>query len=138
MKARTLLLFRILMVLYIAAVAVLCFAHFRNMTEVPTTIFGLEADKVVHFLMFLPFPLLAYLALGKQPKTPWRALWAILALFFTGSLIAAGTEIGQSFLPYRSADPMDFKADTLALAIGSLVAFIVMLWRGAPDAPNAQ
>lgn len=130
MKARTLLLFRILMVLYIAAIAVLCFAHFSNMTDVPTTIFGLDADKIVHFLMFLPFPLLAYLAIGKLPKTPLRALLATLALFFVGSLIAAGTEIGQAYLPYRSADPLDFKADTLALAIGSLITFIVMLAQG--------
>ena len=138
MKTRSVTLFRILLVLYIATVAVLCFAHFRNMTEVPTTIFGLEADKVIHFLMFLPFPLLAYLAVGKQPKTPGRALWAVLALFFIGSLIAAGTEIVQRFLPYRSADPLDFKADTLALAIGSLITFILMLWQGAPNAPDAQ
>lgn len=138
MNKRTVILFRILMVLYIAAVAVLCFARFRNLTEVPTTLFGLEMDKVVHFLMFLPFPPLAYLALGKQPGSPLKALGAILLLFLAGSLVAAGTEIVQNFLPYRSADPLDFKADALALAVGSLATFVVMLCQGVRKSRDAR
>ena len=138
MNKRSVLLFRILMILYIAAVAVLCFARFRNLTEVPTTLFGLEMDKVVHFLMFLPFPPLAYLALGKQPGGPWKALGAVLLLFLAGSLIAAGTEIVQNFLPYRSADPLDFKADAIALAVGALITFIVMLCQGVRKARETR
>ena len=130
MTRRSVILFRILLILYIAAVAVLCFAHFQSMKEVPDTLFGLEMDKIVHFLMFLPVPLLAYLAVGKVPGNPWKAIGGILLLFFAGSLIAAGTEVGQSFLPYRSADTNDFKADALALAAGALVTFIVMLCQG--------
>ena len=138
MNKRSVLLFRILMILYIAAVAVLCFARFKNLADVPTTLFGLEMDKIVHFLMFLPFPLLAYLALGKQPGGPWKALGAVLLLFLAGSLIAAGTEIVQRFLPYRSADPLDFRADALALAAGSLVTFIVMLCQGVRSSRSAR
>ena len=130
MKRNTTLCFRILMILYIIALAVLCFGHFGSLPQIHSKILGLEQDKVVHFLMFLPFPLLSYYALGIQPSGPWKAIGLVLLIFLAGSLVAAATEIAQGFLPYREADPKDFLADTCALALCSLAVFIIMLVKG--------
>ena len=118
------------MILYIAAVAFLCFAHFEKMPDIQKTVLGLEQDKIVHFLMFLPFPFLSYFAIGKNPSGPWKAIGAVLLIFLAGCLIAAGTELGQGFFPYRSTDAKDFLADACALALGSLAVFIIMLVKG--------
>lgn len=130
MKRSTVILFRILMILYIIALAILCFGHFGNLPQIHSKILGLEQDKVFHFLMFLPFPLLSYFALGKSPSGPWKALGIVLLIFLAGCLIAAATEIGQGFLPYRTPDSKDFLADASAIALGSLTVFILMLVTG--------
>ena len=46
-------IFRVLTLLYIIAVAVLCFAKFSAMPPSPVSIFGIPADKVVHFYHLL-------------------------------------------------------------------------------------
>lgn len=130
MKKSVVILFRILIALYIVAIAILCFGHFGSLPHIHSKFLGLEQDKLVHFLMFLPFPLLAYFAVGKHPAGPWKALGEMLLIFLVGTLVAAGTEIGQSFFPYRTTDPKDFLADTIALAVCSLAVFIVMLIHG--------
>ena len=124
-------IFRIfLFVAYVCAVAWLCFGEFKPDPDMPRRLWGIPMDKLVHFLMFLPFPLLAYFAVGKHPAGPWKALGEMLLIFLVGALVAAGTEIGQSFFPYRTTDPKDFLADTIALAVCSLAVFIVMLIHG--------
>ena len=100
------------------------------MENVPRSLLGIPMDKVVHFLMFLPFPLLCYPALGWDPPGPRKALGVVLLFFLIGCLIAAGTEIAQCFLPWREGDTKDFFADSLALAIASLAVFILMLRKG--------
>ena len=130
MKPRIVTLSRILLVLYLVGVCVLCFGHFDSLPQIHDKILGIERDKVFHFLMFLPFPLLAYFSLRKEPDGPWKALGEILLLFLAGCIVAAATEIGQGMIPYREADPKDFLADGLALAFSSLVVFILMLVRG--------
>ena len=130
MTSKSILLARIGMILYIAAVAFLCFAHFEKLPDIHKTFLGLEQDKIAHFLMFLPFPFLSYYAVGKNPSGPWKAIGAVLLIFLTGCLIAAGTELGQSLFPYRSTDAGDFLSDACALAIASLAVFIIMLVRG--------
>ena len=115
---------RILLVIYLFIVAFLCFWHFKNVSTVSESILGIPMDKIVHFCMFLPFPLLSYASWGRGFKGPWQALGFVLAVFFIGSAVAGGTELVQSLLPYRKADPADFMADALALCISSLAVFI--------------
>jgi VanZ family protein len=130
MKKNLTLLFRVLLAVYLICVFVLCFGNFSGLPDIEEKILGFDPDKIVHFLMFLPFPVLAYGALGRQPAAPGKALvWALL-LFLAGSVLAAGTEIGQHFLPYRNSDPKDFSADALALAIGALITLVVMHFKG--------
>ena len=56
------ILARFLFFLYLAGIAFLCFMHVDKLPDVQKFIFGIPTDKVVHFGMFLPFPILAYLA----------------------------------------------------------------------------
>ena len=113
-------IFRVLTLLYIIAVAVLCFAKFSAMPPSPVSIFGIPADKVVHFLMFLPFPIRR----GGVVKT----ILVLVAVFIVGCALAWGTEYIQGKLPYRSMDPADFGADRLGLLCGSIIAFFIKLF----------
>ena len=127
-KQRTLA--RILFVLYLIAVAWLCFGKFDSTHDVPRSFLGIPTDKVVHFLMFLPFPILAYLAFGRHREKWWSSVLWIFAAFLIGALLAGGTEIGQASLTtYRSGDPTDFLADLIALATGSVIVLAIDLWK---------
>lgn len=123
------LLFRILLILYLAAVAWLCFGHFENMGEVPLQLWGIPTDKIVHFLMFFPFPVLCFLAVDRFTTKLWHSLLFAGGVFFVGCLIAGATELGQLQTTYRSGDITDFMADVLALALSSLLVFIVDVWK---------
>ena len=128
MKEGYRIIFRILFLLYITAVAYACFGHFNDVPDLAVAWLGIPNDKILHFLMFLPFPILMYLSFGQKSKNPWKAMLGVIGIFIIGCLIAAGTEVGQSFISYRSCDPTDFVADSLALLISSLVVFIMKLW----------
>ena len=119
---------RVITVLYLAAVAFLCFANFSKMPDVPRTFFGIPADKLVHFAMFLPFPVLAFFSLWPKRPGVLNTLLAIVLLFALGCLMAWGTEYYQGMLPYRTMDPADFNADRIGLICGSIITFIVQLF----------
>jgi VanZ family protein len=116
-------IFRVLFYLYLVAVAVLCFGSFNSLPEVSKTILGIPTDKVVHFCMFFPFPILAFLAYDKYTGDRKKVLLFAIVTFVVGCILAAGTELGQAYLTeYRSGDPKDFLADFLALLSGSVIA----------------
>lgn len=114
------LIFRLVLLLYIAAVAYLCFSNLDKVQDAPKTIFGLPTDKIVHFLMFFPLPVLATFALDRKLIRVGEAI----AFFFMAcslSCIFAGlTEIIQGMLPYRSEDIADFATDCSAICISGI------------------
>ena len=120
------LITRILFFLYLAAVLFLCFGRFENTPDVPWSFLGIPSDKLVHFCMFFPFPILAFLAFDKYTGTP-RATFLYSGLTWVlGMLLALGTEWGQAHLTtWRSGDPLDLAADALALTLGTV---LVILW----------
>lgn len=117
----------ILLALYLIVVGWCCFGHFETLSEPPSTILGIPTDKIVHFIMFLPFPFLCYLTFEYMADKPWKVAMAVASIFLVGCMIAAGTEIGQSFTKHRSGDVMDFMADMAALAAASLVILVISL-----------
>ena len=127
MTRRQLIWARILFAVYLAAVAFLCFGQFSGSQDVPMDLWGIPTDKVVHFLMFFPFPLLACLAFGGYRGTPGQAVLKTAAAFLAGCVFAAGTEWVQTRLPYRSGDPVDFQADALALLLSSIIVLLLVL-----------
>ena len=118
-------LFTIVMCLYIGAVGYFCFANFHKLPDVPKTLLGIPVDKIVHFCMFFPFPVLAYLAYDKLTDTPLKALAALISIGAVGCIFAGITEIIQGSLPYRSQDIKDFGADCLAVGVASILTFII-------------
>lgn len=123
------LIFKFLLLLYLAVVAWLCFGHFENIGNVPRQIWGIPTDKVIHFAMFFPFPILCYLAFDRYTTKWWQSLLYVGAVFLIGCLLAGGTELGQMQTRYRSGDIADFYADGLALALSSLIVLVSDLWK---------
>lgn len=113
--------------LYLVAVGYLCFGHFTNLPTTPTLFLGIPSDKWVHFLMFFPFALLLYWAFEWRTSKWWHSLLLVIGILAVGSLVAAGTEIGQGMTTYRSKDPEDFVADILALSLSTIVVLILDL-----------
>lgn len=129
MSKTTRIISRLLFLAYIGLLAYLCFGHFNNIPDIARKfhLFGIEQDKLVHFCMFFPFPILCYYAFGKTFKSFGGALSFTVVVFLLGCCLGAATEIGQGMTTYRSADPKDFFADGLSLAISSVTAFIICL-----------
>lgn len=120
------LIARILFFLYLVAVLVLCFGQFKDAPSVPWTLLGIPSDKLVHFCMFFPFPILAFLAFDKYTETPRSTFLFSGITFLVGVALAFGTEWGQAHLTtYRSGDPLDWLADISALFLSTL---IVIIW----------
>ena len=118
--------FQALFFLYVAMVLYLCFGHFDNIQSVPRTILGIPSDKVVHFCMFFPFPILAFLAFDRFTESVSHTLWFAGITLTVGLLLALGTEWGQARLThYRMGDSRDFLADSLALLLSTA---IVIFW----------
>ena len=120
------ILFRILFLLYLSGVLYLCFGRFDNTPSVEWSLFGIPTDKLVHFCMFFPFPILAFLAFDRYTETARQTLTFVGITLAVGILLALGTEWGQAhFTDYRSGDPWDLVADTSALVLSSL---LVNIW----------
>jgi len=118
---------RILFLLYIAAVLFLCFGDFSGAPQAPKSFLGIPSDKVVHFLMFFPFPVLFYFAFCRPSSKAWHGILLTFSILILGGLFAAGTEYVQGFLPYREADASDFLADSLALCLSSIIVLLIAL-----------
>ena len=117
--------FRILFFLYIAGVLYLCFGRFDNAPSIELNLWGIPTDKVVHFGMFFPFPILAFLAFDQYTETVPQTLLFVGVTFLIGLIVAVGTEWGQASLTdYRSGDPLNFLADTLGLFLSSVLTTV--------------
>jgi VanZ family protein len=119
------IIFSITMVLYLAAVGYLLFANFEKLSSIPRVFLGIPTDKIVHFCMFFPFPILAYLAYDQLTDTPLKAFAALVSICAIGAIFAGLTEIGQSLLPYRYEDISDFRADCLAIVLAGILTFVI-------------
>lgn len=116
------LIFRIILLVYILAVAFLCFNNFSGVQhDIPLMILGIPTDKIVHFCMFFPFPILAWYSIDRVPEGMVESIGKIISFAAYGCLFAGLTEIIQGMMPYRSEDINDFYADMLAIGISSLV-----------------
>ena len=113
------------MVCYLAAVAYLCFARLENMNDMALFILGIPADKVAHFLMFLPFPVLMLLCYDKFSVRPSQAVFFALLGIIAGEALAGFTELMQGRLGYRTADIFDFIADSLGILAGAAAALVI-------------
>ena len=122
-------IFLLLFIAYLALVAWCCFGHFDSLPDIQSELFGIPTDKVVHFLMFLPFVFLGYMAFSSLTKKRWQSVLLALAVLGAGALIAVATEVGQSFTTYRSGDPLDLAADACGLALAFIVVIVLIFFK---------
>ena len=115
----------VLMVFYLGALAFLCFGHFDSLPEVSTDFFGIPTDKIVHFCMFFPFPILAYATFVHKTKGRWVSVFQIIGIYIAGCILGILTELGQGLTDYRSCDINDFRADALGMALSSIIIIII-------------
>jgi len=116
-------IYRILFFLYLAAIITLCLMQFNPSDELPKKLLGIEIDKVVHFIMFAPFPFLFWQAFHKRVGKPYRLVACILIALSLGLLLGGGIEILQGFV-HRCPDLKDFRADAIGLfttSVGILI-----------------
>lgn len=121
MKKRTRTISAIVFCIYIAAVLVLCFMKPDDLPQPTFTILGIQADKIAHFFMFAPFPILSYAAFAGDWGQPWKHLLLLTLLMTAGVAAAMGTELIQSLIGYRSGDCGDFVADMTGTAVGGIM-----------------
>ena len=114
---------------YIAALLYLCLAKPDDLPQPEIYFFGLPIDKVVHFCMFLPFPVLMHLVFCDKAKGMWRELLILIASIALGAGVALGTEYLQSLTQYRSADILDFYADMKGMSVGCLAVLLHIIFR---------
>lgn len=126
MTKRQKIAFRAIFFFYVAAVLFLCFGKFDSAPSIPWTLFGLPSDKLVHFCMFFPFPILAFLAFDRYTDSVRSTLLFSGITLLVGFLLAWGTEWGQAHLTdYRSGDPLDLLADGTALVLSTLLVIFL-------------
>ena len=113
------------MLVYIIAVAYICFGRINNLQHIPRHFLGFETDKVIHFCMFFPFMIISFFCFRNIARKPLKSLLWTVCTFLVGAAFAALTEIIQSKLVYRCGDFRDFNADTLALGITSLIVMAI-------------
>ncbi|MEN6619800.1 MAG: VanZ family protein [Rikenellaceae bacterium] len=92
--------------------------------EMPKQMFGIEVDKLVHFSLFFPYSIMAWLAFNKSITKRFHN-WSFLIIAVSGFLLAVFTEFAQSFNPNRNYDPYDMLANFIAILAGSLVIIII-------------
>lgn len=125
MTKRQLLFSRIILALYLVTVLAVCFANIKTPPSIQKTLFGIPTDKIAHFCMFLPMPLLAFFAFDRYTEKVWTSLLFTGLTFAVGVGLAAMTEWLQSMLPYRSGEQKDFIADVIALAVSSVIVIVL-------------
>jgi VanZ family protein len=129
MEKKAQIISRILFCLYVTAVILLCIIKTESLPELPKTFLGIPLDKIAHFIMFLPFPILSYATFCHKDSSIWRDLALMAIICITGGVFAYSTEILQSMTDYRSSDIMDIAADGAGLLSGTLATIIYIIFR---------
>lgn len=116
---RTYRIYRVLMLLYLGAVALLCFANLGGM-EAQAELWGMPTDKLTHICLFFPFPLLAWGCARQRVTSVPSILLRLCIIFLLGFLLGFGTEFIQGYLPNRSRESMDLLADLCGITASCL------------------
>ena len=129
MKGHLRILYITAFCIYLAAVGVLCFIRPSSLPEMEIkTFLGLPIDKVLHFLMFLPYPVLSGLAFINREQKLSAVISIMLILAITGTGVAYGTEMIQAQTGYRSYEIGDFHADITGIITGSMTAIAYLTY----------
>jgi VanZ family protein len=128
MRAKILVVSKIIFYLYlIVLLSLMVFTIHTEDINVPETLWGLGFDKIVHFLVFFPYPFLLWFAFKKRFEANiLRSIYYIIPI--SGIAIAIIMEFLQSFNPQRNFDIYDITANILAVIVGSLILILYHLF----------
>ena len=113
--------------LYIAAILLLCLMKPTDLPQPDIMIFGIPADKIAHFLMFMPYPVLVYLMFYNKDRSRVLDLCILAACIAMGVGTAIGTEQLQAMTQYRTPDINDVYADMKGMAPGCIGVLIYII-----------
>ncbi len=119
----------VLFLLYMAAVAYLCFMKPDDIPEISPDLWGIPIDKAAHFLMFFPYTIIAYGAFRPFRDRTLNHILILSAVFAAGVGIAIGTEYLQGISEYRSYDIKDFYADLIGISSSAAMVLVYILLR---------
>ena len=107
---------------YIVAVVLLCVIRTDSLPELPKSFLGIPLDKITHFVMFLPFPVLGYTTFYPTEQGNWRKFAVLGIMCVLGFAFAYSTERLQAFTSYRACETADLIArPSIASHKGGLV-----------------
>ena len=113
--------------LYLTAVGILCFMKPDDLPSVEKYLFGIPLDKIVHFTMFLPYPVLCSMSFMNHDMKKQRSICVLAVIFISGAGMAYGTEVIQAHTGYRAYEIIDFYADMTGMTIGALITLTYIL-----------
>ena len=113
-----------LLCVYLATLILLCMMKTDSMPEVKFTLLGLPLDKVLHFCMFLPYPMLAFQVFVQKGSTCLHEILLLGIILIFGAGLAYGTERLQGLTDYRSYEMADLFADMIGLIAGAAAVLL--------------
>lgn len=119
----------VLFCLYIFLVAYLCFMRPDELPQIRPDFWGIPVDKIVHFIMFSPYPILTYAAFRPFGMKKSRHILVLLIILATGAGVAMGTEKLQGLSEFRSYEITDFYADMAGMACSSVLAAVYIMMK---------
>ena len=129
MKSNLRKLYTAFFCIYLIAVGLLCFLRPSSLPEVDIkTFLGIPIDKLLHFLMFLPYPILSGLVFIRKEQKMAVSIAILITLAVLGIGISYGTELIQARTGYRSYEIEDFYADMTGIATGFIISTIYLTY----------
>ena len=113
--------------LYIAAILYLCLMKPDDMPQIEITFLGIPMDKLGHFIMFTPFPVLSYLMFTHRDRSITRDFLILTGIIAVGVGLAFVTEQLQAMTQYRTSDINDAYSDMTGLAFGCIIKILLII-----------
>ena len=122
----------LLLCVYIVAVGFLCLMEPDNIPSVSWEFFGLPMDKVAHFTMFFPYPILVWFTINTEGMSRGKKIIHLFIILLIGAGLAILTEYLQKLTGYRTFDLNDFYADLIGMGLCGLLLLTDILFRRHP------
>ncbi len=117
--------FHAIFYLYIALVLFASLYSFNDTKiDLSDYIFGIRVDRIVHYILFLPYSVIAWLAFGSTLKR-YPGKYSKYYILLSGMIISSLTEYLQTLTPYRDFDLLDLTSNYLGIISGSLIVYIL-------------
>lgn len=116
--------------IYLAIVLFCCLYDFSGTDlSISMTYFGIPTDKIVHFIMFLPYPFVAWMFLNFNRIIIINNRYILSAIIISGFFLASFAEASQKlFTTWRSLDSYDLLANLSGIITGSLIIYLIKLF----------